>query len=255
MDFASFIGILAGFGLIIGAIFTSGSLNAFIDIPSFIIVFGGTIGASLVNYTFTEFIDLLNGINKILFKNKDDYLEKIHLLVNLASKSRKNGILSIERDVEAIDDPFIKKGLQMLLDGAPSKVLEEVIDTELSFTSERHRFGYEILLSMGSYSPAMGLIGTLIGLVQMLQNLNDPKTIGPSMSIALITTFYGAIFANLLFMPLAGKLKRKSQKEILFKQILGIGICSIANGENPKILESRLLALFTQNQRDNWDKK
>jgi chemotaxis protein MotA len=151
-----------------------------------------------------------------------------------------------------VEDNFVRNGLQMAVDGANEEMLREILSDEIYFMKERHKFGYEVLNSMGLYAPAMGLIGTLIGLVQMLQKLNDPKAIGPAMAVALITTFYGAILANLIFIPLGGKLKRKSEKELLFKEVCINGIISIAKGENPKILESRLLSFFTDNEKEEY---
>ena len=252
MDFATFLGIFSAFGLIVGAILTSSGINIFINIPSALIVIGGSIGATLVNYTLSETFMLFKILKKAFFNKTEDYFNTVGMLIGFSFKARREGILSIESELENIDDNFIKNGLQMAVDGASEEMLSEILNDELYFMRERHKFGYEVLNSMGLYSPAMGLIGTLIGLVQMLQKLNNPKSIGPAMAVALITTFYGAILANLVFIPLAGKLKRKSEKELLFKEACINGIVSIAKGENPKILESRLLSFFTENEKEEY---
>ena len=252
MDLATILGILSAFGLIIASILTSSGLSVFVNFPSVLIVVGGTFGATLVNYTFDEIFSLFIAISKAFFSKKEEYFLKVALLVRLSAKARREGILSLEPDVENIDDEFLKKGLRMAVDGANEETIKEILINEVYYMRERHKFGYEILNSMGAYSPAMGLIGTLIGLVQMLQKLNNPKLIGPSMAVALITTFYGAILANLLFLPLGGKLKRKSEKELLFKEACIEGVVSISKGENPKILEQRLLSFFTNSEKEEY---
>jgi chemotaxis protein MotA len=252
MDFATFLGIISAFGLILISILSNSSLNVFVNIPSIFIVVGGTIGATLVNYTVSELINLFSSLKKAFFHKNEEYFITVGMLVKMSIKARREGILSLEADINEIEDEFLKNGLQMAVDGANEDTIREILSNEVYFMRERHKFGYEILNSMGIYSPAMGLIGTLIGLVQMLQKLNNPKEIGPSMAVALITTFYGAILANLIFIPLAGKLKRKSEKELLFKEACIDGIVSLAKGENPRILESRLLSFFTQTEKEEY---
>ncbi len=252
MDFATFLGIISAFGLIVGSILTSSGLGIFLNLPSALIVIGGTVGATLVNYTLSETFMLFRILKKAFLGKTEDYFNIVRLLLTLSVKARREGILSIENDIKKIDDNFIKKALQMAVDGASEEMLYDIMTNEIYFMKERHKFGYEVLNSMGIYAPAMGLIGTLIGLVQMLQKLNNPKEIGPAMAIALITTFYGAILANLIFLPLGGKLKRKSEKEMLFKEMSISGVISIAKGENPKILEGRLLSFFTENEKEEY---
>ena len=252
MDFATFLGIISAFGLIVGAILTSSGINIFVNVPSALIVIGGTIGATLVNYTLSETLMLFRILKKAFLNKTEDYFNTVGMLLRLSFKARREGILSIEKDMDEIGDIFVKKGLQMAVDGANEEMLREILSDEIYFMKERHKFGYEVLNSMGLYAPAMGLIGTLIGLVQMLQKLNAPKAIGPAMAVALITTFYGAILANLIFIPLGGKLKRKSEKELLFKEVCINGIISIAKGENPQILERRLLSFFTENEKEEY---
>jgi len=252
MDFATFIGIISAFGLIIGAIITGSGLSIFINVPSILIVLGGTIGATLINYTFSEIISVIRILKNVFLTKTDDYFEKLSFLIAMAVKARRDGVLALESEISKINDSFLKKGFTMVVDGAPEETIKEILSNEIYFSGERHKFGYEIFNSMGVYSPAMGLIGTLIGLVQMLQQLNNPKNIGPAMAVALITTFYGAILSNLIFLPLGGKLKRKSERELLFKEICIDGIVSIAKGENPRILEHRLMSFFTEKEKASF---
>ncbi len=255
MDFATFIGIISAFGLIIGAIITGSGLAIFINIPSILIVLGGTFGATLINYTLGEILSVFKILKNVFLVKTDDYYEKLSFLIAMAVKARRDGVLALENDIKKVEDNFIKKGLTMVVDGASEETIKDILSNELYFSGERHKFGYEIFNAMGVYAPAMGLIGTLIGLVQMLQQLNNPKNIGPAMAVALITTFYGAILSNLIFLPLGGKLKRKSERELLFKEVCIDGIVSIAKGENPRILEHRLLSFFTEREKSNFLEK
>ena len=158
-------------------------------------------------------------------------------------------MLSLQSMTESIKDPFLVKAVNLLIDGLDPTDVTNILDTELDFIEERHRLGAEIFTSMGNFAPAMGMTGTLIGLVQMLMRMNDPSTIGPSMSVALVTTFYGVILANLVFLPIAGKLKRLSAQELLVKQLIINGILSIQSGDNPRILEQKLHSFISPRDR------
>ena len=245
MDFATLIGIITAFALIVIAIKTNSSLILFVNLPSFLIVLGGTIGATLINYSLGEFLNLLKALKYAIFFKEPEIDEIKDELIRLSYNARKNGIMSLEKELENINDLLLKKALILAIDGMNAENIREIMETHLYNLTLRHKVGYEILESMANYSPAMGLIGTLIGLVQMLQQMNEPSTIGPAMAVALITTFYGAILSNLIFMPLSGKLKRKSEKEIFFKQIYIEGVISIAKGENPLILKNKIEAFFS----------
>ncbi len=250
MDFTTFIGIIIGFSLIITAIITNSSLKIFLNLPSALIVLGGTIGATLVNYSLSEILNLIKALKYTVFFKHPTFDEVINSMLRYSIIARKNGILALENELENIDDPFLKKGLRMVVDGMDEASVKNVLENQLKFLEERHKIGHEILESMGNYSPAMGLIGTLIGLVQMLQQMNNPSTIGPAMAVALITTFYGAILANLVFIPLSGKLKRRSEWEIFYKKLYTEGILSICRGENPIILKNRLEAFISLSETE-----
>ncbi|MFP4070709.1 MAG: motility protein A, partial [Desulfovibrionales bacterium] len=152
----------------------------------------------------------------------------------------REGILSLEPLLKDIDDDFLRKGLQLTVDGLEPQTIQEILETEISYLEDRHDSGAELMTIMGTFAPAMGMIGTVIGLVQMLQTMDDPSTIGPAMAIALLTTFYGAVLANLVFIPLAGKLKTRSREEILLREMIMEGVLSISKGENPRIIEEKL---------------
>lgn len=169
--------------------------------------------------------------------------------MELSSKARKEGLLALEGEINGTRDGFFAKGLQLVVDGVAPESIEEILNTEIDSLRDRHRQGAEIFTSMGTFAPAMGLIGTLIGLVQMLANMSDPSTIGPAMAVALITTFYGAILANVVFLPIAGKLRLRSTEEVQVREIVAEGILSISNGVNPRIVEQRLQAYLPPKDR------
>lgn len=245
MDIATFLGMTAAFGLTLTAIFMGGGLGSFIDIPSMMIVVGGTIGATLINYPLKDMIGLAGVAKNAAFAKSESPDEIINKLVEFSQITRREGILALQSRVDELNDPFLKKGITLAIDGLEPDVISAILDTELDYIEERHGLGAEIFNTMGAFAPAFGMVGTLIGLVQMLSNMSDPKSIGPAMAVALITTFYGVILANIIFIPIAGKLKTRSKEEILIKQLVAEGIRSIQAGDNPRIVESKLHAFIS----------
>jgi len=162
---------------------------------------------------------------------------------------RKDGILALESEVGSIENKFMAKGLQMAIDGQEPAAIEDILYMEMDKVSERHTLGADMFTALGTYAPSMGMIGTLVGLVLMLQNMSDPSSIGPSMSIALLTTFYGALMANILCLPMAGKLKTRSKEELLIHEIILVGIQSLVAGENPRVMEQKLLGYLPPKER------
>jgi len=240
VDLATILGIITAFSLIVIAISTGGGLTLFINIPSVLIVVGGTLGATLINYPLGRVLQTVGVVKNAFLYKTFDTGELIALLVDFAGKARRDGLLVLQSAVEDAKDPFLNKGIQMAIDGIEPQFIEKILNTETEFIEERHRIGAEIFITMGTFAPAFGLIGTLIGLVQMLQSMDDPSTIGPSMAVALLTTFYGAVMANVILMPIAGKLKTRSKEELIVKELTIEGIISIAGGDNPRIVEQKL---------------
>ena len=251
MDISTILGRIAAFALMLTAIGQGGPVMIFINIPSLVIVVGGTIGATLVHYPFRELRRTVAVIKKAFANYPSDFSGRIGQLVTFAGKARKEGILSLQTVIDDIKDPFFVKGIQMAVDGYEPDNLREMLANEVESLEERHEKGAEILIAMGTYAPAMGMIGTLIGLVQMLQTLDDPSTIGPAMAIALLTTLYGAVLANVVFLPMAGKLRVHSQTEIMDKSLVTEGLTMILQGENPRIIESKLHAFVAPDHRKN----
>ena len=241
MDFATLIGIVVAFALVLISISLGSGLDLFIDYPSMLIVFGGTFGATMVHHPLKEVFAVFKVMRHVFFTRLSNSNDIIPMFVGLAHKSRKEGILALESELETMDDPFLLKGLQLAIDGMEPESIRQILETEVECLEERHRSGGEILNTMGTLFPSMGMIGTLIGLVQMLKSMADPSTIGPAMAVALLTTFYGAVGANLVCLPMAGKLRKRSKEEVAVKDMLICGILSLAAGDNPRILEQKLL--------------
>ncbi len=240
MDLATIIGLVLSFGLVVSGIMVGSSIFVFVDVPSALIVFGGTIGCTLVNYPLAQVLAVVGVIKKTVFTQGENPSEIITRFMDYANRARREGILSLEPMLKEIDDDYLRKGLQLTVDGLEPATIENILDTEVSYLEQRHETGAEIVATMGAFAPAMGMIGTVIGLVQMLQSMSDPSTIGPAMAVALITTFYGAILANLVFLPMAGKLKNRSKEELLTRDLIKEGILAISKGENPRIIEEKL---------------
>ena len=251
MDIATILGVISAFGLVCIAIFMGGGIQLFVNIPALMIVVGGTLGATMINYPLRDVFGVFNVVKKALFARKISVTELIKRFVVFAQKSRKEGILALENEIKEVNDEFLKKGVQLAIDGLEPQEISDILETEVEFVRSRHQLGAEIFSTMGTFSPALGMIGTLIGLVQMLQTMDDPSRIGPAMAVALLTTFYGSIIANIVCLPISGKLKTRSKEEVLTKEMAIQGIVSLSNGDNPRILEQKLQAFIPPNQRES----
>jgi chemotaxis protein MotA len=249
LDIATIAGILAGFGLIMGTIIIGEGASTFIHLPSFLIVFGGSSAATLVNFPMDKVIATFKVAAKAFSKQESKEIEAARLFSELAKLARRDGILALDKQLKEVEDPFMRVGLEMAVDGTEPDTILDIMETEITSLKERHKTGQGIFTSLGTYAPAFGMIGTLIGLVKMLGNLADPSSIGPSMAIALITTFYGAVLGNLVYLPMAGKLKSKSASEIMFKQMIIEGVMSIQKGVHPKNIERKLLNFIAPKDR------
>ncbi|MBN2397391.1 MAG: MotA/TolQ/ExbB proton channel family protein [Deltaproteobacteria bacterium] len=249
MDISTILGIIFGFGLVIGAMGSGGGLSWFADSPSAMIVLGGTMGAVLINYPMSDILGVTKVAKNVFLQKELKTDTAIKTLVEMSRIARRDGILALENKLEDIKDPFFTKGVMLMIDGVEPAALSRILYTELEYVAERHRMGAEIFMTMGNFAPAMGMMGTLIGLVKMLMQMDDPSSIGPAMAIALITTFYGVILANLIFLPIAGKLKTRSAAELTVKQLIINGILSVQSGDNPRILEEKLHSFISPDER------
>ncbi len=250
MDLASVIGMTLGFGLVLWSL--GANMASFIDPPSIAVVIGGTIGATLLHYPLAEVLGVINVVKKAFLHKEESPIEMIKTLVKFAETARREGILSLEQHALKLDDEFLRSGITLAVDGTEPEYIREIMTTEMDNIAQRHKNGAAIMEAMGTYAPAFGMIGTLIGLVLMLKNMNDPSSIGSGMAVALITTFYGAVMANLIFNPIAGKLRARSANELLLKELCIQGIMAIQSGDNPRIVESKLKAFLPPSKRTEF---
>ena len=249
MDIATIFGIGVGLLMIITVAFTGGGGSTFFHIPSLMIVFGGCLAATCVNFPFGDVIGVMKVVQKAFFGKEPNPEGLIDKMVELAEQARREGILAIERHIDEIDDNFMKNGIQLAVDGSEPEVMRNIMENELYNLQNRHKLGQAIFSAMGMYAPAFGMIGTLIGLIKMLRTLDDPTQIGAGMAVALVTTFYGAVFANLIFLPIAGKLRTRSEKEVLERELIIEGILAIQSGDNPRIIRGKLLTFLAPSAR------
>lgn len=250
MDVATVIGIIAGFGLIFLAIIMGGNPGIFISVSSVIIVVGGTFSATLINYPLKDVLSVIGPLRNAFFHKERDVGELIQKLVHFATIARREGILALESHASDTGDEFLGKSIQLAIDGTAPELIKDILTTEVAFMEDRHSMGQSIFGAAGSAAPAFGMIGTLIGLVQMLSNMSDPSQIGAGMAVALLTTLYGAILANVVFIPCGGKLKVRTGRELLMKEVIIEGILSIQSGDNPRVVEQKLKAFISPAQRE-----
>ncbi|MFV1974589.1 MAG: motility protein A [Candidatus Scalindua sp.] len=252
MDIATPAGLLIGFVLLIISVIMGGGVSgiaAFINIPSMMIVIGGTICATLVRYPLQRVTGVISLIMKTIFVKLSSPQVEMQNLIEYAKIARREGLLALENKIVDIKDTFLSKSIQLLVDGTDSDGLRSILEKEIENVRGRHSIGKGVLESMGTVAPAFGMMGTLIGLVLMLRELDDPSKIGVGMATALITTFYGVLLANLIFLPMSGKLDVRSKEETLLKELILEGVVSIQSGDNPSIVEEKLKGFLSPSQR------
>jgi len=247
MDLATLIGLIGAIGIVLAAILSGGSALVFVNIPSMLIVLGGTFMVVMIKFSIKQFFGAFKVALRAFFYKTDKPEELISQIVDLAQVARKEGMLALEG--QEIDNEFLNQGIQMLIDGTDASVISTVMKKEATETIERHKWGAKVFTASGDVAPAMGMIGTLIGLVQMLSAMDDPKSIGPAMAVALLTTLYGAMFANMVAMPIADKLSLRKAEEGRIKAICIDGVLAIQQGQNPRIIEAMLKAYLEPKKR------
>ena len=259
MDIATIIGIVAGLGILATSIAMGGpgSLGAFIDLPSIMITVGGAVAATLINFPLKQILSVMRVSQKLIMAKEEDPLNIIKQFIQLAVVVRKDGHLALENAAQNVSHPFMKRGLMLVADGVDAETLYGILNLQNLAIQQRHKVGQEVFKALGRWAPAFGMIGTLIGMVQMLGNMNNPKTLGPQMAIALLTTFYGALIANLIALPMAGKLKQRTDQEILINTVIAEGLKGLQMGFNPRVLEDKLKSFLmtTQQQMELAEKK
>ncbi|QYJ87181.1 flagellar motor protein PomA [Shewanella mesophila] len=247
MDLATLIGLIGAFAFIIGAMVSSGGIAIFIDVPSVLIVMIGSLFVVMMKYNLKQFLGAVKIAAKaFMFKiDKPDVL--IEQSVTMADAARKGGFLALEE--AEISNSFMQKAVDMLVDGHDGDVVREALEKDISLTEERHKIGIGIFRALGDVAPAMGMIGTLVGLVAMLSNMDDPKSIGPSMAVALLTTLYGAVIANMVAIPIADKLTLRMGEEMLNRNLIMDAVLAIQDGQNPRVIEGFLKNYLSEKQR------
>ncbi len=248
MDLTTIIGFLTGAICIVVSIMMAGSLEAFWDIPSVFIVLGGTIASTIISYRGKALKNLKTIYTKAFKKAEIDLNKDIELIISIANVARREGLLALEDTMSDVDNPFLKKGIMLIVDGTDTELIKNILETEVYFIQSRHSEGQAMINSMAAYAPAYGMIGTLIGLILMLKNLDDSSALGPGMATALVTTFYGVVLANLIFTPISKKLKAQSDLEALQKELYIEGLLSIQEGENPRIIRDKLSAFLARRE-------
>ncbi|MHC4294587.1 MAG: motility protein A [Planctomycetota bacterium] len=251
MDVATIIGILAGFGCVILAVVAGGDARVFFNLPSVAITVGGMFSATLIHFSLPQVLRIITLVKKTLFYKLPTEQDLIQKMVNYSAVNRRDGALALEEHLASAGDEFLVKGLQMAIDGQGEDVIGKQLSMEIQCLQDRHANGKKILEFMGASAPAFGMIGTLIGLVQMLGQLEDPSQIGVGMATALITTFYGALLANLVFIPMAGKLGTRSKRESLLREMILEGVLGIVRGDSPTAVREKMQTFVSARQRED----
>ena len=251
LDLATLIGLIGAFGIVLTAIMLGGSAGTFVNTPSLMLVLGGTVLVTMIKFSLGKFLGAASIAVKAFLHKPTAPEELIENAVELAKTARQGGLLSLE-DAE-VSDEFMKNGLALLIDGHPADIIRAMLTKDLNLTLQRHSDGQDIFKAIGEVGPAMGMIGTLIGLVQMLANMDDPKQIGPAMAVALLTTLYGAILANMFALPIAAKLAVRSREEHNSKSLIIDALLSIQVGQNPRVLQSLLETYLPKSKRQRDD--
>lgn len=248
MDLATIIGMIGAIAFVVMAMVLGGELSIFVDVPSVLIVFCGSIFVVLSNFTLSQFFGIGKVAGKAFMFKIESPIELIEKSIELADAARKGGFLALEE--AEIPNTFMQKGINMLVDGHDGDVVRATLQKDITLTTQRHELGQDLFKKLGDIAPAMGMIGTLIGLVAMLSNMDDPKAIGPAMAVALLTTLYGAFLANVIALPICAKLQIRGEEEKLNQNLILDAILGIQDGQNPKVIEGILKAYLAESKRE-----
>jgi chemotaxis protein MotA len=253
MDLSTVVGLVLGILAILGSILYGSPLSIFIDVPSVAVVFGGVVATTFIKWPLENIKGLVSTFMKSIFTTPVDPKAMIEEIQKLAETARRESVFALEK--VPVEDKFLKKAVTLAADNRPPEVITSILSLEIAAMEERHSKGVDMMEGIGADGPAMGMIGTLIGLVQMLQNMSDPSAIGPAMAVALLTTFYGAVLANVFAIPVAAKLKQRSKQESTKMNIIVAGVLGIVAGENPRVIREKLDSFLPPKDRLVEDKK
>ena len=248
MDLATIVGFVVAVGIIIAAMIMGGGIMPFVDVKSMAVVGGGTLGAVMMSYNFSQFTSGLKAAMKAFMYKSQNPADVIAEIVDMAKETRTGGLLVLEEKEPSSE--FLAKGVAMLVDGMEAEIVTQMLTSDMNKSATRHDDGVLIFEKIGEVAPAMGMIGTLVGLVLMLGNMDDPKSIGPAMAVALLTTLYGALIANVVAMPMAGKLNLRRNEEFLLQSIIIDGISGMQEGRNPRVIDDLLRTYLPTSMRE-----
>ncbi len=250
MDKATIIGLVLGIGGILGGqVMEGGKVGSILQLTAAVIVFGGTLGAVFISYPFHDVVEGFKGIRTVLREPPQDPYRIIEQITGYANKARKEGILSLEKEIKNIQDPFLAKALTMAVDGVEPHTIREAMDTELEYLNEHGKTNSRVFKSMGGYSPTIGILGAVLGLIHVMENLSDPNKLGAGIAVAFVATVYGVGCANLLFLPIATKLEVRHRHEMILKEMTLEGVIAVSTGENPRLIGDKLTAFLSQMQK------
>ena len=256
MDIATIVGLVLGIGLVGSSIaMGGGGLMPFVDPPSLMITVCGSISAILITFPMQNCLAMFKVVMNCFMTKIPGTGEVIEQFKEFATVARRDGLVALESSMENIKDPFMKRGLESVVGGAEREVLEAQMEMEINYIDERHKSGKKMVDTMAAAAPAFGMIGTLIGLVQMLRTLDDPSKIGGGMATALLTTLYGAVIANMFCIPLAGKLEARNSEEVMVRELIMVGMIALIEGQTPRVMEERLSAFLANSVREAMAKK
>jgi len=254
MDVATILGLTLGIGsLIVSFLMEGGRLSALVQIPAMLLVIVGTFGAASITTSVRQLINLPGLIKVALFEKKMDPQGLIELIFDLARKSRKNGLLSLEKELEYIREPFLRKAVQLAIDGFETNKIREILEIEMAYISERHKSGAAFFSKLGGFSPTLGIMGTVLGLIHALGSMESSSNMASAIAGAFIATLWGVALANLIYLPVSDKLKNKHQDEALYLEIISEGVISLAMGDNPRVIRMKLVSFLLPDKRKGDD--
>jgi len=250
MDIATIGGLILGVGaVLVSFVLEGGHLSSIVQLPAMMIVIGGTIGAAIVTTSMKTVTKVPTYLKLALFGRSDSTLKTIDTIVKLSEKARREGILGLEKDLKAIRNPFFRKAVQLVIDGAETTMLKEILETEIAYVEERHKKGILFFQKMGGFSPTMGIIGTVLGLIHTLSNTSDADRMAQAIASAFIATLWGVALANLCYLPISDKLKLRHEEELASLDLIMEGIVAIQSGDNPRVVKTKLLSFIAPNMR------
>jgi chemotaxis protein MotA len=254
LDIATVGGLLFGWGMLVLSIlveanFDPSALAAYANLPGLMIIVGGTTGAVVISYTIKDLKNLPKILRNAFREKKQDPVSAVSLMVGFAGKARREGLLGLEEDIANIEDPFLKKGLQLVVDGTDMEMIREILETDTAFMASRHKTGSDLMTAAGGFAPTLGIIGAVAGLIHALGTVSDASKLTEAIAVAFTATFYGIGFANLIFLPLAGKLTLRSKEDVFIRELQIVGVLAISAGDNPRIVEEKMRAFMAPADR------